>query len=705
MISMIVDASSDTSVESEINILVNEGASFNVDFSASVEYITLSANDMKYSKEDIRNAGPELLGAIKYALKSDVVSQIKSSFPNCKIVSLNELPQYASDEFHDEFLVVLTADFFSLNESIYSSDLINGLLDSGVLVNYSFTWTSMSGWNNTYSLVLSDTFTYRRTNGDVDNARIRWDVYNDEPVEKQEIGTITLKDSNPTSDSSKNETVSLVFSLDCRKPDEINLTMRLNAHRLDMSSYNCLPAILTLPSSLPADAIRLCVKSNLTTYDQVKKNSLNSYINDSLFSLQSSSFNQSFNFNFLWDSQTTENLTKAYDIDEMDENPAITGLIIDPSVDIYLFNITGRALFGLVNAGAESNISKEEVNFADIFDTQTLNVTSELQLPQQVLFNQSNRVTWKKSNEFKGIFTSENPPVYQDQNISRDYIIEVKSTDLNLLSFFTGKTEVNLGIGFEKTRNIHVLKRSNALSIPEKIKLTYLNADAFRLCVEEDVFSAQELSNYLEDHESELENVSRRLFPSIKGSAVNNQKIFDESLGWDRNISSMNAEKPVKISQFMESTAPLSCQYSIIPPSFSFATQNLTFIGVPDETVTYNMTFPKGISIDIFSSSPQISKEISKNGITQISVKLNASETGKVVSMVFSMKPTLLYIVGLFVPCIISVIITILLFFVVFLIRKKRNNFRQNKQMPPHSDQEGYENEEYYVPPRPPSSR
>ena len=705
ILSVIVEASSDSSVESEINIVVNDGASFNVEISASVDYITLAANEIKYSREDILNAGPELLGAIKYALKSDFVSQIKSSFPNCNIASLNELPQFNSDEFHDDFLVVLTADFFSLNRTIFSSDLINGLLDSGVFVNYSFSWTSISGWNNTYSLILSDNIGYKRTNGDVDNTWISWEVFNEGTDEKQEIGTITLKDFNPSSDSSQNETVSLVFSLDCRKPDEINLTMRLQAHRLDMSTYDCLPSMLTLPSSLPADAIRLCVKSNLTTYDQIKKKSLTSYINDTINSLQSSSFNQSFNLNFLWDRQTTENLSLAYDIHSMDETPPITGLIIDPTVDIYFFNLSGRSLFGLINAGAESNISKEYVNFADIFDTQKLNVTSVLQLPNQVLLNQSKRVTWKNSNDFKGAFTCENPPIYQSQNISQNYNIDVKSTDLNLLSFFTAKTEVNLGIGFEKTRNIHVMKRAKALSLPQQIKLSYINADAFRLCVEEGVFSAKELADYLEGHESELENASRRLFPSIKGSAVNNQKIFDESLVWDKNISSMSAEKPVKISQFMESTVPLSCQFSIIPPSFSFATQNLTFIGVPDETLIYNITFPRGISIDIFSSSPQISKEISENGKTQISVKLNASETGKVVSMVFSMKPTLLYIIGLFVPCIISVIITILLFFVVFLIRKKRNKFRQNKQIPPHSGQEGYENEDYYVPPKPPSSR
>lgn len=701
-----VDATPDSSVESEINIQVQNGASFTVEFAADVNYITLPANEIRYSQEDIEQASPEILGAIKYALKSDIVSQMRSSFPNCVIASIYELPQYTSGVFVDKYNVSLTADFFSLNESIFSSDLINGLLDSGVFINLSFSWTSLPGWNNTYRVLFSDSLGFKRTNGNVERERISWDVFHTDDEQKERIGTITLKDNIPTTNPSQPENVSLVFSLDCRHPNKMNLSLIFEASRLDMNKYNCLPSILSLPQSLPADSIRLCVESNLSTYNQIKEKSFSSYIDNAMKSLKNSSFNQSFNYRFLWDEKTAKNCSPPYVIESMDETPPLTGLINDPDVLLQFFNISGKAFFGLINAGGTSEVTHEDVNFADVFDRFQGLSSSQLYLPSSVLFNESSVVQWNQSHEFQGLFSSEKPYTHDTQEITRIYNIDVKSTDLNLLSFFTGKTEVNLGIGFEKIRHIFVMKRSTSLSIPDQINLPFINADAFRLCTDEAVFDNKEIEQYITLHEIELENVSRRLYPSIKGSAVNKQKVFEESLRWDENISSMNDDRPVTFTQIMESTAPLNCQFSMVPPQFSFSTQNLTFIGVPDETVTYNMTFPKGITINIHSSSQPVTEQVANNGQQIITVTLNATDTGKVAYVLLTMEPTLIYIIGLFVPCIISVLITALLFFVVYFIRKKRNMFRQQGQQPPSSHQdEGYENEEYYVPPKPPSSR
>ena len=701
-----VNASSDSAVDSDINIEVKQGASFSIEFLADVQYITLPANEIRYSQKDIEQASPEMLGAIKYALKSDIVSQIRSSFPNCIIASINELPKYNSGVFLDEYTVSLTADFFSINESFFSSDLINGLLDSGVFVNLSFSWTSLPGWNNTYSLILSNDLGFKRTDGTVKSGKISWDIFNVGDEQEVEIGTITLKDNNPTTSANQNESLSFLFSLDCRQTHKVNMSLYLKAERLNMREYEFLASILTLPSSLPADGVRLCVERNLTTLEEIKKESFSKYIEELKDSLKTSTFNQSFDTKFLWDEKTTTNCSQPYLIDNMDEAPPITGTIIDPSVYLSFHNISGKAFFGLINAGGISEISHKDVNFADVFDNFQHPASSKLYLPSSVVLNESEIVEWIQSSEFKGVFSSQQPMTYDSQKITRLYDINVKSTDLNLLSFFTGKTEVNLGIGFEKTRNIFVMKRSSALSIPEDIQLSYVNADAFRVCTKEEVFTEEEINKYVNLHEIELENFSRRLFPSIKGSAVNDETTLEDSLEWDGNITNMNADQPVIFAQIMESTAPLSCQFSFFPPHFSFTNQNLTFVGIPEETVTYNMTFPKGISVNVLSSSQPVVEQRVNNGQSLLSITLNASKTGKVVYVVLSMEPTIVYIIGLFVPCIISVFITILLFFVVYIIRKKRNKYRQQGQRPPSSHQdEGYENEEYYVPPKPPSSR
>mgnify|MGYP006283380755 CR=1 FL=1 len=697
---------SDASVESSIDMNVVDGTTLSVDLTADVSYITLPANDIRYSKSDIQQASPEMLGAIKYALKSDIVSQLKSSFPGCFVSSVYELPRFESGVFLDKYNVSLQSSFFSMNESVSSSNLINGLLDSGVFVNYSFPWNAMNGWNNTFTLILSNELGYKRTDGSVDNKEISWALFNGMGSNGERMGSITLKDMNPSTDPSKNESVSLLFSLDCRKPKRPDMTVLLKAYRLTMNKYSCLPSVLSLPQSLPADAVRLCAQNNLTNYEEIKTASFDEYALYSLDALKQSSFNQSFNHSFSFDLSTTVNCSPAFSVTEMNEHPPVTGLVTDPLVKVHLHNVSARAFFGLINAGGESEVSSKSVNFADVFDNSLYPASSTLYLPTHVLFNEKNEVFWNHSTGFSGVFNSEEYSEYSSQQVNSNYEIDVRSTDLNLLSFFTGKTEVNLGIGFEKTREIQVFSRSSDLSIPEDIDLSFVNADAFRLCVEEHVFADGEINDFIRNHETLLENTSRRLFPSIKGSAVNDEDVFQESLDWEGNISSMGAANPVVLRQCMESTAPLSCQFSLFPPAFSFATQNFTFVGIAEETVVYNMTFPKGVSVSVLSSSQQVKTVTDSDGRYLLSVNLNASEDGKVASVLLLMEPSLLYIIGLFVPCIISVIITFILFIVVYIIRKKRNTFRQKY---PHksSDEESeeYENEEYYVPPKPPSKR
>jgi large-conductance mechanosensitive channel len=696
----------DASVISTIDISIIDGNSFTVEFTADISFITLAANEKQYSREEIGQSSPEILGAIKYALKSDIVSQIRSSFPGCILTSRYELPLYDSGVFSDEYDVNLTSTFFTMNESVSTYDLINGLLDSGVLVNYSFPWTAKPGWDNTYTIILTEEIGYKRTNGNVQQQRISWDVFNKAGTKNEQKGTLALMDVSPTTDPSQNETVSFVFSLDCRTPETPFLSLRLQAHRLSMNKYDFLPSVLSLPSSLPADAVRLFVEQNFTTWDQLRQRSFLHYEVEAMNRLTLSSFNQSFNETFTWDEETTMDCFPPFTINAMDEIPPIVGMVNDPSVFVSIQNISARAFFGLINAGAKSTVTANDVNFADVFDDVSLPSSNELYLPDHVLFDQEAMISWNHSTAFSGSFESENPPSNLKKDINRVYQIDVKSTDLNLLSFFTGTTEVNLGLGFEKNRNIHTIPRSSDLLIPSAIDLSFINADAFRLCVEENVFSEKELDSFITRHENELENMSKRLFPSIKGSAVSDLSVFEHSLLWDGNISTMGSNQPVIINQVMESTAPLSCHISLFPPQFSFASQNLTFIGVAGETVTYNLTFPKGVSVDVESFSQNIVQKTSEDDTDLISVTLNASETGKIATIVLTMQPSLTYVLGLFMPCIISIIITLILFFVVYVIRKKRNMFRQKNQHPPSPNgKDDYQNEDYYVPPKPPSSR
>ncbi|ENO12083.1 hypothetical protein MBGDC06_00144 [Thermoplasmatales archaeon SCGC AB-539-C06] len=84
-----------------------------------------------------------------------------------------------------------------------------------------------------------------------------------------------------------------------------------------------------------------------------------------------------------------------------------------------------------------------------------------------------------------GKFESDIATNYSNEKIDTLVEIEVSSTDLNLLSFFTSGTEMNLGLFLQETRKYGVTVVPDDFSLPEKISIDYLNSDAFRLCVEE----------------------------------------------------------------------------------------------------------------------------------------------------------------------------------------------------------------------------
>jgi hypothetical protein len=67
------------------------------------------------------------------------------------------------------------------------------------------------------------------------------------------------------------------------------------------------------------------------------------------------------------------------------------------------------------------------------------------------------------------------------------------------------------------------------------------------------------------------------------------------------------------------------------------------------------------------------------------------------------MIPSALFIIGVFVPCIVSFIIAIILIIIIYLTRKKRKKGKIKTHIE-KDDFTGYEDEEFYVPP-PPSSK
>ena len=691
-------------VETDIELEFIDGTHLDIDVTLDVSVVTLPANGASYTKSDIQtlaNTNPEMMGAIKISVKGLMVDQLKESFPESVITSLQELPTYSSGVFTDSYRLNFLPEFFSLNESVDADAFVNGFLDCGAYINYTYTLKSYAGWNQSYAFILPKYIEYKRTNGDVKQNIITWTVKTTgEPNDKD--AQLTLLESNPTSTYSSNETIQVQFVMNCTVAEKPVFNTKLNGLTIAISSYDMYPDFLSNIYGIPADALRLSILENLTSWNQVKNLTFDPAFQQIKPIVENSSFNQTITPVFSWVNSTTISASDPFNVSFMDSNPPISANYQDCSVLFTICNISSRAVFGLINAGASLNISSADVNIGDNLQTLPYSYNGTIIFPNHVYLNNQNRYLWDESNPINGSFTSNNSPIYQRKNITSTYEIDVKSTDLNLLSFFTGRTEANMELHLREIQKRNITEVPFHFQLPRKIQIPLLNSDAFRICVEEGVFTDEDIKNFIDYQKTVFQSRSKLLFPLIKGNANFDQTVFDESLHWDRNISSMDAQDPVIISSKMDTAFPLVFEFSIIPPSLSIQRLNLSFSGINDQDVTYSMMFPKGIIIEADDKLDRAVVTKNAEGNMMLFVSFNANEGGRIDSVLLSMQPSVLYILGMFVPCIISVIITIILFFLVFFLRNKRKN------MPPSKNEisrTNYDQEDYYIPPPPSSKR
>jgi len=689
-------------VENEVLLAFDNGVFLQVSLTTRVYEITLPANGMIYTSSEIQSissSNPEMMGAIKISVKGLNSDQLQESFPLATITSLQELPVYSQGVFTDEYEIFLSSDFFMVNTSINIEDLIIGLLDSGAAVNYSFPLQSYRGWNHTYHFELPTFLTYKVTNGNVKQNIITWHVQTmGESSVKQAEMNLNYKD--PTTSHSKDTSLDIGFIINSTQPEKPILSIAYAAKKISLNSSNILPSFISNVEALPADAIRLCILNNLIDWNAIQNQTLIPIHEQVTALIESSSFNQTIDTIFSWKNETTTECNEPYNTSNMDSMPPITGMFEDSDIHFTICNISSRAVYGLTNAGATVSIENTDVNFGDNFQTLSYPYNGTLLLPKNVLLDNKNIVSWNQDTLLNGTFSSKNAPSYSNQDINSSFLIDIESTDLNLLSFFTGKTELTMGMFLQEKQERNVTLIPSEFSIPPKIALLLYNADVFRLCVEEQVFTNDQITSFLSNSAVQFKNRSSALFPKIKGEARTKRSLFDASLNWDKDISTMQSDNPILVSSSMHTAYPLSFHFSIIPPTFTVVPQNLTFEAIPNQNVTYTMVFPKGISIDYNDSLDRAFFGITPDGRSYLEVSFNASEGNLVNNVVCYIYPSSLFILGLFVPCIVSIFITILLFIVVYILRNKRKNMKYE----PKEHHTPYEEEEYYVPP-PPTKR
>ena len=698
-----ISTTASDNVETDCSFEFIDGTHLTVDMVIDVHEITLPENGITYTQLEIQalsKSNPEMIGAIKFSVKGLMLDQLYESFPGAQIDSLQELPVYANGVFTDECVISLSSTFFSLNDSVDSNLLINGFLDCGAYVNYTFLLKSYNGWNQSFAFSFVEPLNYKITNGDVNQNHISWTVLTfGESSEKD--AHMTLFNGEPTSEYAENETIHVHINVDCTSPDQPVLNLQVWGYSTMIARYSKIPEFISHIKSIPADAVRLSVSQNLTSWELIKNGTFQPVYNQVKSVLENSSFNQSISTMFSWVNSTTVSASNSINVSHIDTNPPITANYNDDEIEFRICDCPSYAFFGLINAGGRANITENDINVGEGLEHISYPYQGNIVLPEHVLYNNVNNVSWDEDTAIRGSFTSENPLIYDTYNISTDFEIIVKNTDLNLLSFFTGKTELSMGLSLTETQDVHVTEPPFHFQIPEQMKITLLNSDALRICMDEQVFTDEQIKSYISYNKNVFHSRSKILFPLIKGSPQFDQSLFDSSRLWDGNISSMDSSKPLILSSSVQTTYPLVFDFSIFPPRVSIQPLNLSFTGITHQDVTYTMKFPKGISIGVSDALNRANIQEYPDGRYGFSLSFDREEGGTINSVLVSMRPSGFYIIGMFVPCIMSFIVTIILLVLVFIIRRKMKTMPSSSKEDQHAD---YEQEDYYVPP-PPAKR
>lgn len=689
----------DNLVVAEFYIDFETGTDLNIEIIIDAHKLT---TDKTYTSDEIKSADDLKLGAFSFLLYQMLDRQLDETFKNADILNFS-MPKFDGDKFNEKLNVELTSSFFGLNDSVNANDFINGVLDMGAFVNYSFGLQVEPGWNNTYIVELGQNLDYKRTTGTLDGNNIEWTVKNWNGDDPNRLAEIQLKMDDPTTPALESEDISLEFILDSEDVVPTSFITNILVKSADIKVYNVLPGFIDNLNFVPADGIRLFIDNGLISWSETYEKTIRPLEEKILTTTENSSFNQTLDIMFNWDNETTTDCLLPYEISNMDNKPSVKAILTDNKVDLQICDITGRALFGLINSGAEANISEEDVNFGDNLSKIGYDYNVTLCLPDNLYLDGENVYTWNESNPISGEFESDNATRYFDEEKDTVIEIEVESTDLNLLSFFTGKTELTFRLDLKETRNYNVTAVPEKFTLPEKVSLDYLNSDAFRLCVKENVFSADSVTNFLNNEKDLFENTLRQALPGLEVSGNVNRDVFEESLeAWDGDISKMDADTPVKTASYAHSSYPVSFELSFLPPGFDIPTNTFNFTGLPNQNVTYKMIFPHGISIDVSDPLNKAVEKETEDGRNYIEITFSASESNLTAEVSCKIIPSALFIIGIFMPCIVSLIITIILIVVIYIVRKKRKG-KKTATTAEEEELTGYEDEDYYVPPPPDS--
>jgi hypothetical protein len=703
-------------IDATFNIKMSSATDLSINIELIIHQITLSIGKVTYSNEDIENLAindPIILGAISQELNYLIFQTLNSTFWKTEISSNQVLPIYKGGKFYANFSVNLTSDFFEINKTINPHELINGLLDMGAYVYYEFDLYAQPGWNNIFNFNLGTKYDKNSTNGllDGNSNEIKWEIKNRYGDRQKTRAYMNLYKISPTTKSPV-EDIFINFIIDSSEVVS-ELEIKIISRNISIEEYNVLPSFISNINNVTSDGVRLLLNNHLLSIEQLEEITYNPVINEVIKIIESPNFNQSLDFVIVWDDSSFLSYINSYDINYMDHDPPLMINLTDDEIKLEILDLPSRAIFGLVNSGATLNLSRgaNPINFGEELKNQGLSYPYQIKLilPDNISLNEMNEFIWNETKEFMGIMNSSNAPNYLNEEKHTIIEIEFKSTDLNLLGFFTGDTEIFFGLEINEIHLVNILditEESKYFKLPQGIELNnnLLNSDGIRICIDEEIFSEQKIDSFLIDkkvnYERRIKNIIRNI--DIRGNIK--RDLFDKSLEWDKNFQKMDSEKPIETKITSRSAYPVRIDISFILPSVNIPVQKYNFSGINNQSVTYRIIFPNGIDLELndpYNKSKLKEKEDKRK---YIEITFDKSESNLNIPVSCKIKPSLIFLISVFTPCIIAIVLTIVLIIIVILIRRKKR-FKGQSYIGKKEDFKGYDDEEYYISPPDPKQK
>lgn len=713
-ISVSAEGNIDNIVNARFEISVSDGTNFDIDIYMDVTRAVAFGevydnNEVKSLVESTDSDDLEALGVIKNYLHESSFAHIRNIFGNDAVSALMNKPVFEDNHFRDSYSVNLTYDFFDINESINAYSFVNGVLDMGANVTYDLNLYAENGWNNTYIFVLSEEIglSYAdTTNVNLENTQITWVLNNYDGSNQEEEAVLKIHNKNPSFIQSEKEDVFLNFGLYAETPKKTYLEITMDIYSTDIETYGVVPDFVERLRYISSDGIRLFVDNSIISWDIFKEKTLDNISSKIVEKLETDVFNQSVDLDFDWNNQTTSECINPYDVKNMNSDPTIQTKLKDTDLDIKIYDTSLQAVFGLVNSGATVNLTEECINFGEKIGEIGYNYNVSLFMPERIHVQNQNPYIWNESIGLTGNLASEKPPDYNEEQINTVIEVEIENTDLSLLSFFTGDPELSFGLKMTQEKAYNVTRLPEVFTLPEKIDIDFLNSDALRVCIQEEVFGQEAVDAFLTNDKTGFAKIAKNLVENVEVNANIDREFFEESLVWDEDITHMGKEDAVKTSSYSYTTQPIKFDVSIAPPGIEIPMQKYSFSGIENQTVTYRIIFPNGVNIDIDDDYGKAEIKQTKDEKKILEITFSKEEHNISIDIGCEINPSALFVIGLFMPCIISITITIIILIVLIIFRKKRKGRGPKRQREPVYEERdaGYEDQDYYIPP-PPGSK